>query len=40
MNGWDFGPNNMSIIFYGTACTDLQSGVTTGISAVFGCSIS
>ena len=40
MNGWDFGPNDMSIVFYGQACTDLQSGVTTGINAIFGCSIS
>jgi len=37
MNGWDFGPNDMSIIFYGMACTDLQNGVTTSIQAVFGC---
>ncbi len=37
MNGWDYGPNDMSIIFYGMACTDLQMGVTTSITAVFGC---
>jgi hypothetical protein len=37
MNGWDFGPGNMSIQFYGAACTNLQKGVTTGISAVYGC---
>jgi hypothetical protein len=37
MNGWDFGPNNMSINFYGAACDNLQKGITTGISAVFGC---
>jgi hypothetical protein len=37
MNGWDFGPGNMSIQFYGTACMNLQKGIVTGISAVYGC---
>jgi hypothetical protein len=37
MNGWDYGPGNLSITFYGPACDNLQKGVTTGISAVFGC---
>jgi hypothetical protein len=37
MDGWDYGPNDLSIIFYGAACDNLQKGVTTGISAVFGC---
>ena len=36
-NGWDFGPNDLSIEFYGPACADLQQGVTTSVSAVFGC---
>ncbi len=36
-NGWDFGPNNLSIDFYGPACADLQQGVTTSVSAIFGC---
>lgn len=37
MNGWDFGPGDMSIQFYGAACTNLQMGVTTSIAAVYGC---
>jgi hypothetical protein len=37
MNGWDFGAGDLSITFYGPACDNLQKGVTTGISAVFGC---
>ena len=37
MNGWDYGPGNLSINFYGPACDNLQKGVTTGISAIFGC---
>jgi hypothetical protein len=37
MNGWDFGAGNLSITFYGPACDNLQNGVTTSISAVFGC---
>jgi hypothetical protein len=36
-NGWDYGPGNMSIVFYGMACSQLQEGVTTSISAVYGC---
>jgi hypothetical protein len=36
-NGWDFGPNNMSIIFYGTACDALQKGVITSVMAVYNC---
>jgi hypothetical protein len=37
MNGWDYGPNDLSIIFYGMACDNLQKGVTTSIQAIFGC---
>ena len=37
MDGWDYGPGNLSIIFYGAACDNLQKGVTTSIKAVFGC---
>jgi hypothetical protein len=37
MNGWDFGPMNLSIVFYGTACNDLQNGVTQMVQAVYGC---
>ena len=37
MNGWDYGAGDLSIIFYGAACDNLQKGVTTGIAAVFGC---
>jgi von Willebrand factor type A domain len=36
-NGWDFGPGNMSIQFYGTYCASLQGGATTKIVATFGC---
>jgi hypothetical protein len=37
MNGWDYGPGDMSINFYGAACDDLQKGVTTSIMAVYNC---
>jgi hypothetical protein len=37
MNGWDYGPGNLSIIFYGQACADLQKGVVTSVSAIYGC---
>ncbi|MFI5288530.1 MAG: VWA domain-containing protein [Polyangia bacterium] len=37
MDGWDYGPNDLSIIFYGQACKDLQQGITTSVSAVYAC---
>ena len=37
MNGWDFGPGNLSINFYGAACDALQKGITTSVSAIYGC---
>jgi hypothetical protein len=37
MNGWDFGPGNNSINFYGAACMQLQQGVITSVSAIYGC---
>ena len=37
MNGWDYGPMNLSIIFYGSACSDLQTGIVQSVSAVYGC---
>jgi hypothetical protein len=40
MNGWDFGPGNMSIVFYGSYCNNLKAGTLTKIKAIFGCMIS
>jgi von Willebrand factor type A domain len=37
MNGWDFGPGDMTIVFYGAACTDLQTGIVQTVSAIYGC---
>ena len=36
-NGWDFGPGNLSINFYGSACSNLQNGSVTNVGAVYGC---
>jgi hypothetical protein len=36
-NGWDFGPGQMSIQFYGSFCTMLQSGAINSVEAVYGC---
>jgi hypothetical protein len=36
-NGWDYGPMDMSIVFYGSACADLQSGVVQSVAAVYDC---
>jgi hypothetical protein len=37
MNGWDFGPGNLSIQFYGSWCTMLQGGAINDVHAIFGC---
>ncbi len=36
-NGWDFGANNMSIVFFGAACTNLQAQSSTQVQAVYRC---
>lgn len=35
--GWDFGPGNNSILFYGQACTDLQATTSGAVKAVYKC---
>jgi hypothetical protein len=37
MNGWDYGPGNLSIQFYGSVCTQLQGGNVMDVKAIFGC---
>ncbi len=36
-DGWDYGPMNTSIQFYGSWCTQLQTGAVTNVKAVFNC---
>jgi hypothetical protein len=36
-DGWDFGPNNQSIILYGGWCQSVRLGTATQVRAVFGC---
>jgi hypothetical protein len=36
-DGWDFGGNNSSIIFYGAACQTLQTSAGQNIQAVYKC---
>lgn len=36
-NGWDYGPNNTSIIFYGSYCDQLQAGTIDQVDATFSC---
>jgi hypothetical protein len=37
MNGWDFGPGNMSIQFFGAACTSLQTATGSAVQAIYHC---
>lgn len=37
VDGWDYGANDASIVFYGPACDILRSGVITQVESVFGC---
>lgn len=36
-NGWDYHPDAMTITFFGSYCTQIQSGATTNVSFVYGC---
>ena len=36
-NGWDYYPNPMTITFFGSYCTQIQSGAITNVSIVYGC---
>jgi hypothetical protein len=40
MNGWDYGPGNASIVFYGSYCDQLKAGSINDVKAIFGCQIS
>jgi len=35
--GWDYHPNAMTITFFGSYCTQIQSGAITNVSFVYGC---
>jgi len=37
MDGWDFGPGDLSIQFYGSYCMNLQSGSVMNVQAIFQC---
>jgi hypothetical protein len=37
MDGWDFGPGDLSIQFYGSYCMSLQSGSVMNVEAIFQC---
>jgi len=36
-NGWDYHPNSMTITFFGSYCSQIQSGAITNVSFVYGC---
>ncbi len=35
--GWEFGPGDKSVIFYGSWCQMVQDGTSTDVTAYFGC---
>jgi von Willebrand factor type A domain len=37
MDGWDFGPGDLSIQFYGSYCMSLQNGSVMNVEAIFQC---
>jgi hypothetical protein len=37
MGGWNYGPGNSSIIFFGAACEALKSGASKNVQIIFGC---
>jgi hypothetical protein len=36
-NGWNYGPDNKSIVFYGEACDNLKSGASKNVQIIMGC---
>jgi Mg-chelatase subunit ChlD len=36
-NGWNYGPDNKSIVFFGAACDDLKSGAAKDVQIIMGC---
>ena len=36
-NGWNYGPGNNSIVFFGAACDALKSGAAKDVQIIFGC---
>ncbi len=37
MNGWEYGPDNRSVILYGAACDRVKSGSVLSLEIIFGC---
>jgi hypothetical protein len=37
MGGWNYGPGNNSIVFYGATCEALKSGASKDVQIIFGC---
>jgi hypothetical protein len=37
MGGWNYGPGNNSIVFFGAACEALKSGASKNVQIIFGC---
>jgi hypothetical protein len=36
-DGWNYGPNNRSIVFYGPACERLKAGAAANVQVIYGC---
>ena len=36
-NGWDYYPDNMTITFFGSYCSQIMMGSTTNVNFIYGC---
>jgi hypothetical protein len=37
MNGWNYGPQNKSLILYGAICDSLKAGTAKNVQILYGC---
>jgi hypothetical protein len=36
-DGWDYYPDDSTITFFGSYCTDIESGAISSVNFIFGC---
>jgi hypothetical protein len=36
-NGWDYHPDDMTITFFGSYCTQIEGGSFAGVEFIYGC---
>jgi hypothetical protein len=37
MNGWNYGPDNRTVVLFGAVCEDLKAGAAKNVQILYGC---